>query len=408
MCKKMKKNKVVKNTSDDSQKRTRKSNGDGSIYQRSDGRWCASIQTGTNEKGKPVIKYLYAKSEREVKSKLKQYKILMLTSPEELKKSPTLDEFCLSWLYNVRGNILKPASFDRLECTINNHILPNIGHIEINELTSMQIQELVINKMLKSGLSHSSIKKAYNAINSCLKYAVKIKGIKDNPAEDIEVPSIHKFMAKELRFLNDEEIKQFKKVCISQYSNNKYVYPLGYGMILILNTGIRLGEALALKWGDVDFNNKTLTVDKNFVMAVDRSKSEHNNKRTLIKQNSTKTQSGNRVIPLNVNAIDALTNLKTIRYFGDSSYILSTKENKPNKPRNFCRTYESILKAAGIEHCGIHTLRHTFASKLFEKGVDAKTVSELLGHSDVSITYNTYIHLIKKQKANAVQLLDNI
>lgn len=387
-------------------KKHRKSNGEGSIYQRADKRWCATIQIGTKDDGKKITKSFYGKQRKDVVKQLEEYKQLS-NKHSHIIKDKTLDEYILKWQTTVKINELKPTSYDRLESTIRTHIIGNVGYYQISDINSQIVQEL-INKLHKEKLSYSSIKKVYNALSGCFKYAINNRHIQFNPMNTVKLPATHKFEKKQMRILSEDEVKIFKTNCTLKYSNGEYIYPLGYGMILLLNTGLRLGEALALKWSDINFDSKTITVSNNLVMAVDRNNPTHNNKRVQINQDTTKTESGDRIIPLNKTATDALEHLKTIRYFGEDSYILSTKENKPNKPRNFCRTYETILERSKIEHCGIHTLRHTFASHLFLNGVDIKTISVLLGHSSVEITYKTYIHLIKEQKSSAVKLLDEI
>jgi len=385
---------------------SRKSNGEGSIFKRSDGRWAAQIQTGLNENNKPIIKTFYGKQRKDVIKKLDEYKLLISTKLQSNKSynEMTVDEYILRWLTTVRINDLKPTSYDRLECTIKTHIITKIGDIKLSELNSQQIQQLLINKMQSDNLSYSSIKKAYNAINACYKYAITNRHIEYNPVDAVVLPSTNKFENKDIRWFEDDEIKRFKENCIFQYKNNEYKYPLGYGMIFIMNTGLRLGEALALKWSNIDFENKTVNVIGNVVNAIDRNSTSK--KRTLINQNTTKSKSGQRIIPLNKNALDSLKKLKAIRYFGENTCILSTGLNTPNKPRNFTRTFEAIIKSANIEPCGIHTLRHTFASQLFKNNVDIKTISILLGHADVAITYNTYIHLAKNQTQLAVEAID--
>ncbi|MCI1964529.1 MAG: site-specific integrase [Oscillospiraceae bacterium] len=384
----------------------RKSNGEGSIFQRSDGRWCAKIQIGTLENGKPKLKFFYSMKYKTVKDKLNAYKALLNNNPDEESNNTTVDEFITNWLTTVKFNDLKPSSYDRLEATINDNIVPTIGYHKLFELTAQQIQEELINMMRNKNYSYSTIKKAYNAINACCKYAISIRRMDYNPVSAVSLPSVHQFERKPIRWFSNDEIKRFKEQCTFIYKNGKYRYPLGYGMIFIMNTGLRLGEALAIKWENVNWEKKQLSVESNVVMAVDRKSGKK--KRVQINQDFLKTKSSKRIIPLNNTAIDALTQIKKIRYFGEKSYILCTETGTQNKPRNFCRTFEEILKRAEIERCGIHTLRHTFASKLFEKNVDVKTVSMLLGHADVTITYNIYIHLIQQQKAEAVQLLDEI
>lgn len=323
----------------------RKSNGEGSIFQRSVGRWCAKIQIGTLKNGKPKIKFFYGMKYKTVKDKLSAYKTLLKNNPYE-KLNDTVDEFITNWLTTVKFNDLKPSSYDRLEATINDNIIPTIGYHKLSELTAQQIQEELINMMRNKSYSYSTIKKAYNAINACCKYAISIRRMDYNPVSAVSLPSIHQFERKPIRWFNNDEIKRFKEQCISKYKNNKYRYPLGYGMILIMNTGLRLGEALAIKWENVDFEKKQLSVESNVVMAVDRKSGKK--KRVQINQDFLKTKSSKRIIPLNNTAIDALNKIKKIRYFGENSYILCTEIGTQNKPRNFCRTFEEILNRAEI------------------------------------------------------------
>lgn len=391
-------------------KKPKRGNHEGSITLRKDGRWHGRIEYN----GK--IQNFYSKTggkKQEVVDKLNSYKVMM-NSPDSNKEKfdMPIDEYIGHWLANVQSNKLKPTSYDRLECTINNHVIPKIGYHTLRELTSRQIQEELINEMFKpknpnaKPSSRSSIKKAYDAINALYKYAITVRQIDYNPCNAVEIPAVHKFDKKEIRWFNDDEIKEFKETCLLKYSNGSYVFPLGYGFIFMMNTGIRLGEALALKWTNIDFEKKEAHIITNMVMAVDRKTEDK--KRVQINQEFLKTKHSNRIIPLNSTAINALNEIKNIRFFGDDSFILCTADGTQNKVRNFCRTFESIIKRTKLKDCGVHTLRHTFASSLFRKNCDVKTVSQLLGHSDVGVTYNTYLHIIKEQKIAAINSIDEI
>jgi len=185
------------------------------------------------------------------------------------------------------------------------------------------------------------------------------------------------------------------------------MYRLGHAIIVLLYTGMRMGELLGLKWNNIDFQNNTLKITNSVVTIKNRSKSNKiKTKWIVLDQDSTKTKSGERIIYLNHKATEALQEIQKIN--PNSEYVMSTSNNKIYYPRNLDRMFRNILTRCNIEPCGLHSLRHTFASMLFKKGVDVKTVSELLGHSDVSVTYNTYIHLIKEQKQQAVSLLDEL
>jgi integrase len=170
-----------------------------------------------------------------------------------------------------------------------------------------------------------------------------------------------------------------------------------------------MGEALALKWVDVDFINKKIKIDNNIVMAKNRKKEKETDPSIiLIGQDTTKTKKGVRYVGLSKKAFNALEQLKRMKYYNPDGYVFTTENNTPIRPRNLQNTFDSILSKANINHVGLHALRHTFASMLFKKGIDIKTVSEILGHADVRTTYNTYIHLIEEQKKNAIDVLDDI
>ncbi len=208
-----------------------------------------------------------------------------------------------------------------------------------------------------------------------------------------------------INFFTDEQIKKIEKEAVRCYHTGKRVYRMGEIVIFLLNTGMRIGEALALKWTDIDFDNRVVKVRKNVVIIKNRDITVNKNYK-MQEQTSTKTKSGSRIVPLNSEAMKALLSLKVIN--GKFEYVFSTSTGERVCPRNINRLFRCVLKNCYIEPTGIHSLRHTFASRLFAKGVDVKTVSELLGHSEVGITYDTYIHLIQEQHVVAVETLENV
>ena len=169
-----------------------------------------------------------------------------------------------------------------------------------------------------------------------------------------------------------------------------------------------MGEVLGLKWEDIDFENKTIHVCRNVAYIKNRNSNLDTTKgyRVEVKE-FTKTDAGNRLIPMNNTSFSLMNSLKS-KSSDENSYVFENKNGNVISPHNLEKKFNKILKNCNIEKTGLHTLRHTFASMLFKKGVDVKTVSEILGHADVRITYNTYIHLIKEQKHDAVNLLDDL
>ena len=167
----------------------------------------------------------------------------------------------------------------------------------------------------------------------------------------------------------------------TEENNGKLRFRYGWGCVLILETGLRAGEALALEWGDVDEEKRTLKVNKNLVRV--------DGKNTV--QRSTKTESGRRTIPLNSRALEAVQHLKAQQVAG-CPYAFATQSGKHLCYRNLLAIMEKACEAAGVEHRGLHALRHSFASNLYARGVEVKIISKLLGHASVEITYNRYIH----------------
>ena len=318
------------------------------------------------------------------------------------QKPILLKDYIKKWLYEVKSNELKPTSFDRKEQTINYQIIPYIGEIPLNKLSSDDVQNMI--NELKSKYSYSTVKKAYEALNACLKYAVKKKELLYNPADCVSLPKNMEQATSKIKYFNDEQIAKIIRESIRCYKTGHRVYRMGEIILFLLNTGMRIGEALALKWSDIDFQKHNVKVRKNVVFVKKRDNAKSKNYE--YKEQSTKTKSGSRIVPLNSDAMKALINIKVVN--GQYEYVFSTSKGNRLYPRNVDRMFRSILKNCDIELTGVHTLRHTFASRLFAKGIDVKTVSELLGHSEVGITYDTYIHLIQEQHIAAVETLENV
>ncbi len=315
----------------------------------------------------------------------------------------TIEEYILNWLNTVKINELKPTSFDRKEQTIKYQILPYIGNIKLLELKSDDIQKMLND--LKVKYSFSTIKKAYECINSCLKYAVKRHDVSFNVAEGCSIPKAGINNSDDrIKFFSDEEMKRIESESVKCYKNGSRIYRMGEIVIFLVNTGMRIGEALALEWSDINFESGTVKIRKNVVLVKDRNEKSGKSYK-YIKQNP-KTKSGNRIVHLNKAATQALISLRGIN--GKFKYVFATKTGKRIHPRSIDRMFRCILKRSGIEGVGVHSLRHTFARRLFAKGVDVKTVSDLLGHSEVGVTYDTYIHLIQEQHVIAVKTLENI
>ena len=376
--------------------------GDGSVFKRADGKWVAKYSPRKGVKPK----YLYGKTEAEVKRKLRAYKqspeIIAQVAPSKL----SLEEYMWNWLRVFKRPTIKASTYDRNESVIRGTIAPAIGDMHFGSITSLDLQNF-INQLMEEGKSYWVIKKAYDTLNDCLDHAVKNGDLTDNPMLTVGAPSKANFEQEDTRALTKEEEKSLLKELERRFvSSGREAYNYRYAYILLLNTGMRLGEVVALDWSDVNFETKTLTISKNAVMVRLRdNEGKSTGRQEQVIQPTPKTKSSNRAIPLNAKAVDALQHLK--EYAGDSPFVINTS----NHTRPLCgallKQINLAYKKCGIHDAGIHTLRHTFATRLFERGAQVKDVSVILGHSSIGITANTYIHVIEERKQDIVNLLDD-
>lgn len=383
----------------------RREKGMGCVSQRKDGTWTGRIDLGYQPNGKKKIKAVYGKTEAEVKRKLKDLRN-ELTKGEFKQdiKAVTVKTYMDNWLVNYKKNEVKPSTYDLIEATCNNLIYPRIGNYQLVEVKPSDIQSM-INDLTQSGYSYSTIRKVYNYVKSAYTFAFERKEVSEIPFAKIILPKSVKKDMSEIVFYNEEEIKLIKNSALVKFPNSDaYIFRYGYAIILLLYTGLRCGELLGLKWEDVDYESNSIRVKRNLKQVINRD--EDADRKYVVIEQSTKTKSGVRSIPLSNMAKEALTYYAKIRT--DSPYVLSSKNGRPVSARNLDRAFRNILTRAGItKQYGVHSLRHTFASMLFKKGVDVKTVSEILGHSDVSVTYNIYIHIINEQKIKAIEQLND-
>ena len=384
--------------------RTRKQNGEGSVFQVSENKWVAKISLGTRPDGKPNVKQFSGKTEAIVKKKLKDFKKSTDFAEKHMPSNDTVQAYFSTWLREYQYNKLKPSSYDRLESTVINHIFSHIGGLKIDRVTRDNIQALINQLYKKENLSYSSVKKVYVALNSCYKHALIDDVVTKNPCIGIVLPSASE-RTKQIFSLAKEDVDRFKCELSKINTDGSPIYYYGNAYLLILNTGLRMGEALSLRWDDIDFENKTITVSKNSILSKKRD-SEGNTLGgyELQVQNSTKTANGNRVIPINRSAEEALL---ALRKGNTTPYVIVNSRQKQVLPSNFERSFHAVLKNAEIDgDYGVHALRHTFASMLFAKNVDVKIVSKLLGHSSVKITYDIYVHLFERDVSRVTDVLD--
>lgn len=392
----------------------RNSNNTGSIIQRKDGTFTVRMQMGTKENGKPNIKERRAKTQVEAEKKLQD----IIAEFEEDKRRTTIGfkdystEKYFDLFLEYKQRQLSATSYERLKSTIKTHIVKNVGMIKFYNLKSEQIQN-ILDTMYQKKLSHSSIKKVYDAFNSCYKWAINKRQdllSEENRMLQVEMITTKKFQKKKIRSFTEEEIKQFKEEALRKYSNGNYVHKLGPAFILMLNTGIREGELCAIYKRDIQGDQ--LNIHNTAVTIRNENQETSWNKKwiTIVNENDTKTTSGDRILPLNQTSKEMIQILQDMfTDCPDSSLLIYTKKGEPIPPASLVKPFKNICYNAGIKNIkghGPHVLRHTFATQLFDKDFKIKVVSELLGHKDVYITQNTYIDIINRKKVEAINMIE--
>lgn len=350
------------------------------IRKRKDGRWEARYPNGVNEKGVTKYTSIYGNTYREVKEKrnlaVQQQALPMM---QQIEYPMFKDVLCL-WIEDNRVN-LKDSTIYRYNYLIETHIVPELGGMRMDTVTGTQINTFLANKLEKGridgqgGLSAAYVRSMMLVISSAISFAVEghlcpplLTPINKPPTQ-----------GKELTILSVEHQKNLENALLSETDETKL------GIYISLYTGLRIGEICALTWDDVDLANRIIYVRHTVV----RIRCEEND--TVITKNiidEPKTKSSLRSVPI---CSKLWSILSAFAPRATSRYVVSTNAAFVS-PRTFAYRYSRVLKAAGIPHINYHALRHTFATRCIEAGVDIKSLSELLGYSDVSITLNIYVH----------------
>lgn len=298
------------------------------------------------------------------------------------------------WLNHYVKTSSKQRTYERYCQTANVHIIPTLGDYELTELHPIVLQRFVSdllvngNKRTGKGLSPNFVKSMISVLQNSLKTAHILGLIPEYTADKIKRPKIVEKQVECFSVAEQKKIEQY--VLESKKSKLK-------GIVLCLYTGLRIGELLALTWEDIDFRKGRLSVTKTC------HDGNVNGKHCII-VDTPKTETSRRYIPLSK---PLLAVLKDLRKESKSDYVVSDKDN-PVFVRSYQRTFELLLKRLGIPHKGFHALRHTFATRAIECGMDVKSLSEILGHKNATITLNRYAHSLWEHKSEMMNKLGKL
>ena len=341
------------------------------IYKRKDGRWEARYAVGRNEEGKTIYASVYGTSYREVKEKqLMCIQQLPLVLPP-VKTAVTLEEWMRYWLSTI-SNSVKRSTFLKYECLTRNHIVPSLGSFQLQTITSHMIDRLADDKLHQSKpLSAKTVNDILTVISLALDLA-EVEGCISKP----RICRV-KETRKEMRVLSKQEQKSLESYLIQDLDSCKL------GVIIALYSGLRIGELCALNWEDMKEGN--IIVNK----SLHRIKV---NSSTIVEITTPKTENSMRIIPIPSTIMNLVEKYRTV------GPVCQTASGKCVEPRLMQQKFAKYIKSSGIKAANFHALRHTFATRCVEAGFDIKTLSEILGHSDVKTTLNRYVHSSYEQK----------
>ena len=298
------------------------------------------------------------------------------------------------WLNNYITPSAKERTYIRYEQLIRTHIAPKIGDMDINDLTPIVLQSFVTELLntgnLKTGkeLSANFVNMVISVIQNSLKTAHLVGVANEYVANKIKRP---KTKEKQVECFSCQEQKKIENYVLNSRKDKLF------GIVLCLYTGLRIGELLALTWDDIDFGKGLL-----FVSKTCHDGNDGKNHIRII--DSPKTVHSRRVIPL---PKQILSLLKGVKKRSECEFIVADGD-KPVFVRSYQRTFELLLKKLHIPHKGFHSLRHTFATRAIECGIDVKTLAELLGHKNATITLNRYAHSLLEHKVDMMNRLGKL
>lgn len=360
----------------------KRGNNEGSIYKRKDGRWEARIVTGYKPDGKPCYKSTYHKTKKESQNTLQDTLRRVSGGMAPLDNSTTLEEWATLWLKNKESCIAEPTHANYTHSM--RHVLPVLGKFKLKDIKTVHIQTL-INDMYAKDYSRNMMEKVKSILYGMLQEAEINDMVMRNVCRGVKLPKTEKKQVKDSFTL--EEVDAIEK-------NTETIEYCDIISILI-NTGLREGEFLALRHDDIDYNNFCI----NITHAATRTKTG------LMKLSKPKTPESVRMIPVSDKTLELLRSLDNRR---KSEFLFSNNAGGIVDAKSFYRIYKRTIQKLGIRYLPPHCCRHTYATLLYAAGVDTKTIQTLIGHTDYALTANVYTHPRPEQLRHAVDALNTL
>lgn len=361
--------------------------------------YCIVVELGRDINGKRKQKWFSGyktkkDAEKDIARIINEIETGQFIEMKDLK----LTEYWEQWLESIKPNLTKMGFLyykNMLNSTLNNYL----GHMKLNKLTPLHIQAFLNSVIKDKNINGSTLKHYYDLLNASLKQAVKWQLIAFNPCEAIETP---RPANKKITVLSPDEAN-----LLLDYAEKSKFKVMYLPLVLALTCGMRRGEILGLQWDDIDFKNNVINIRNNLIYTKD-------NGLELVDPKTHNSKGSVAMLPLTV---EVLKNTKKTQKeykaliqdkYNDNNFVCTWEDGRIIRPDYLTHTFKKILKSCDLPDMRFHDLRHTHATLLLLKEVNPKIVSERLRHSDISITLNTYSHVLPQMQKDAVNKLSQI
>lgn len=305
-------------------------------------------------------------------------------------------ELLLDWLENYEKERVKLRTYSRYKSLVELHIIPALGEIEIQNLTRKQVQGFLFQKKkdgnMRSGetMSSASTNLMLTVLNMAFEYGIDMELCDNNPCLRL------KRSPDDCRKIEAFTVEEQRKIeCYIATADDRRLF----GIILSLYTGLRIGELIGLEWDDINLDKGIITINK----TVYRDKNGSDKWQVCV--DKPKTKSSERIVPLPSYLIECM---RAYKETAQSKFVVENKKGEMMSIRSYQYMFERLTEKAGVRKLNFHALRHTFATRALECGMDIKTLSEIMGHKNASVTLNSYAHSMLETKIAMMNRLQRI
>lgn len=361
------------------------------IYKRKDGRYEGRILVGHNIYQKPQYIYVYARTLRVVKQKMKESKGKRPT----VNGAPLLLKNCADEWLSKNRELWKQTTYDTYYSLTYRYIIPILGDYKILEITQDVLENFL--KEIEKKLAKKKLSAHYKKyICSRVRQIIMFAG--EQHEFEIKSPKIPSLKGKreDIQLPEEETMQKLEAYLLEHLDNDTCL-----GILLTMHTGIRIGELSALRWKDIDLQNGLITICRNLQRVKINAGIKEGQTKTIVCAQNPKSENSRRIIPI----ADNLTEILKIYQKTPEVYFVSGKRKEWAEVRTIQYRFKAILKKCGIPPFNFHLLRHSFATRCINQGGDIKSISEILGHGSVQVTINIYFHSsmeLKKKMINRI------